>query len=238
MDERQKIKYFKQRYNDQKDHRAYTVKDASLINKGKNTFRSDKLDPDTNLPLGVGFDDVIKAKSVRGLTITQGNETYCSDLMDELIENLGYLDYRDFLACNKYLLEAKRTEVYRNKAKINFLAYAVKGLKSKRQQELAKKWHMQKGAKDFTGDMDEIKLKDLFAEDKSFEDQFEREIGFAKENDTFIRNEEEDLLEQFKGLVDLKTGEIPEEVDSDFDEVLSDDELEYLRLEYLENKNE
>lgn len=103
--------------------RKYTIKDASIRNVNLNTFRSEKLDPDTNLPLGVGFDDVIKTKNVRGLSITQGNETYCSDLMDELIENLGYLDYRDFLACNKYLLGDQR-----NKAKANFLAYAIKGL--------------------------------------------------------------------------------------------------------------
>lgn len=28
--------------------------------------------------------------------------------MDDLIKKLGYLDYRDALACNKYILEAKR----------------------------------------------------------------------------------------------------------------------------------
>jgi hypothetical protein len=29
--------------------------------------------------------------------------------MDELIEKLGYFDYRDALACNKYIIEAKRS---------------------------------------------------------------------------------------------------------------------------------
>lgn len=32
--------------------------------------------------------------------------------MDELVEKLGYLDYRDALACNKYILEAKRHKDY------------------------------------------------------------------------------------------------------------------------------
>jgi len=27
--------------------------------------------------------------------------------MDELVEKLGYLDYRDALACNRYIMEAK-----------------------------------------------------------------------------------------------------------------------------------
>jgi hypothetical protein len=29
--------------------------------------------------------------------------------MDALVEKLGYMDYRDALACNKYILEAKRS---------------------------------------------------------------------------------------------------------------------------------
>ena len=28
--------------------------------------------------------------------------------MDELVESLGYMDYRDALAANKYIMEAKR----------------------------------------------------------------------------------------------------------------------------------
>ena len=33
-------------------------------------------------------------------------------VMDELVEKLGYMDYRDALACNKYILEAKRSNDY------------------------------------------------------------------------------------------------------------------------------
>ena len=32
--------------------------------------------------------------------------------MDQLVEKLGYLDYRDALAANKYILEAKRNGDY------------------------------------------------------------------------------------------------------------------------------
>ena len=32
--------------------------------------------------------------------------------MDELITKLGYMDYRDALACNKYILETKRSGDY------------------------------------------------------------------------------------------------------------------------------
>lgn len=32
--------------------------------------------------------------------------------MDELVLKLGYMDYRDALACNKYIIEAKRSGDY------------------------------------------------------------------------------------------------------------------------------
>ena len=32
--------------------------------------------------------------------------------MDELVEKLGYMDYRDALACNRYIIEAKRSKDY------------------------------------------------------------------------------------------------------------------------------
>ena len=31
-----------------------------------------------------------------------------NQVMDDLVNKLGYMDYRDALACNKYLIEAKR----------------------------------------------------------------------------------------------------------------------------------
>jgi hypothetical protein len=33
--------------------------------------------------------------------------------MDDLVEKLGYLDYRDCLAVNKYILDAKSSGDYR-----------------------------------------------------------------------------------------------------------------------------
>lgn len=33
-------------------------------------------------------------------------------VMDQLIQQLGYMDFRDALACNKYILEAKRSQDY------------------------------------------------------------------------------------------------------------------------------
>lgn len=33
-------------------------------------------------------------------------------IMDLVVEKLGYMDYRDALVCNKYILEAKRSKDY------------------------------------------------------------------------------------------------------------------------------
>jgi hypothetical protein len=60
------------------------------------------------LPFGVGHDKVIKRK-----TDMINKQKYLNNrVMDDLIEKLGYMDYRDALACNKYILDAKRNGDY------------------------------------------------------------------------------------------------------------------------------
>lgn len=56
------------------------------------------------MPYGVGFDNEIKAR-IEEIDVQkiQNNK-----IMDELIQKIGYLDYRDALACNKYIIEAKK----------------------------------------------------------------------------------------------------------------------------------
>lgn len=44
--------------------------------------------------------------------------------MDELIEKLGYMDYRDALACNRYIIEAKRSGDYHQNVRGGILEYA------------------------------------------------------------------------------------------------------------------
>lgn len=45
--------------------------------------------------------------------------------MDNLVEKLGFLDYRDALAANKYILEAKRHGDYHQQARAKTLALAL-----------------------------------------------------------------------------------------------------------------
>lgn len=45
--------------------------------------------------------------------------------MDEIVEKLGYMDYRDALACNKYIIEAKRHGDYHQQARSKVLSVAM-----------------------------------------------------------------------------------------------------------------
>ncbi len=61
-----------------------------------------------NLPVGTDMDFVIKAKAEEIDNLKLNNNAK----MEELVEKLGYMDYRDALACNKYIIEAKKSGDY------------------------------------------------------------------------------------------------------------------------------
>ena len=61
-------------------------------------------DDQFKLPYGVGFDAIIKKRT----DMIDKQKFLNNQVMDELVNKLGYMDYRDALACNKYLIEAKR----------------------------------------------------------------------------------------------------------------------------------
>jgi hypothetical protein len=61
-------------------------------------------DDEFKLPYGLGFDTVIKKKT----DLVDKQKFYNNRVMDELVAKLGYMDYRDALACNKYIIEAKK----------------------------------------------------------------------------------------------------------------------------------
>ena len=49
-------------------------------------------------------------------------------VMDELVEQLGYMDYRDALACNKYIIETKFHNDYHQQARAKILGVAMSRL--------------------------------------------------------------------------------------------------------------
>ena len=78
------------------------------------------LDDQYNLPIGTEFDYILKSKQREN-----DNKKQLNDMkMDELVAKLGYMDYRDALACNKYIIEAKRSGEYHQVARARILEVA------------------------------------------------------------------------------------------------------------------
>lgn len=73
-----------------------------------------------NLAVGTGYDFVIKKKAEE-IDSQKKENNY---MMDELVEKLGYMDYRDALACNKYIIEAKKSGDYHQVARARILTIA------------------------------------------------------------------------------------------------------------------
>ena len=58
--------------------------------------------------------------------------------MDELVEKLGYLDYRDALAANKYILESKKHGDYHQQARARTLSLAMSRMSRLKREQLDK----------------------------------------------------------------------------------------------------
>jgi len=80
---------------------------------GRLVYEQVEYDDTYKLPYGFGYDDYIKKKT----DLINKQKTWNNKVMDELVEKLGYMDYRDALACNKYILEMKRQGNYHQQAR-------------------------------------------------------------------------------------------------------------------------
>ena len=104
------------------EEKSYDEKLVDVLKDQKSeTGQSIKIEEEFNLPYGFGFDDIIKEK----VDLINNKKFQNNRLMDELVERLGYLDYRDALAANKYILEAKRHGDYHQKARARTLSLAL-----------------------------------------------------------------------------------------------------------------
>lgn len=59
-----------------------------------------------------------------------------NQLMDDLVQQLGYMDYRDALAMNKYILEAKRHGDYHQQARARTLTLALNRMNRLKREEI------------------------------------------------------------------------------------------------------
>jgi hypothetical protein len=92
-------------------------------------------DEESSLPYGLGFDKFIKKKT----DLIESQKFQNNRIMDLVVEKLGYMDYRDALVCNKYILEAKRSKDYHQVARAKVLQHAFQQYNSQRREEIEAK---------------------------------------------------------------------------------------------------
>ena len=113
-------------------------KDASEELSGRKTRSKEsnvdlpEVDDQTNLPVGTEFDFIIKRKAEE----IDSQKLHNNQKMDELVTKLGYMDYRDALACNKYIIEAKRSGDYHQSARGRVLEVAFGRMTKEKQAKI------------------------------------------------------------------------------------------------------
>lgn len=142
--------------------------ETEKIIKGNAGMTSQFMDDDTGLLYNVGFDSFIhKINKDKQEILSQDNK------IDLLVNKLGYMDLRDFLALNRYILEAKSHSDALVQAKAKYLEEAVNSLTKKKREEVRNKFSMIETRQDIdaAGKTDEkvdfllnnyAEIKDLF----------------------------------------------------------------------------
>jgi len=87
-----------------KEGAAMSASDPTLIKEKGVWVDAFEYDDQFKLPYGIGYDAIIKKRA----DMVDKQKFWNNKVMDELVNKLGYMDYRDALACNKYILEVKR----------------------------------------------------------------------------------------------------------------------------------
>jgi hypothetical protein len=77
------------------------------------------------------------------------------------VQKLGYIDYRDALACNKYVLETKRHNDYHQMARSKILSHAMQKYNQQKKKHIESMVSAQAG----TASHDEDRLKVIMNED-------------------------------------------------------------------------
>lgn len=135
----------RQRELEERANRHISLAKASLKAKNNKKFFPSKslktedlgldyevsIDKDTNLVYGLGFDNLI----TNNLSSQKSSE---DRQLQYLINKLGYVDFRDFVALNKYVLEAKNHDDLVNQTKSRFLQMALQKVNQNQKEELKK----------------------------------------------------------------------------------------------------
>lgn len=131
-------------------------------------------DDQFKLPYGVGYDTIIKKRA----DMVDKQKFWNNRVMDELVSKLGYMDYRDALACNKYIMETKRHGDYHQQARAKILSVAMAKYNSQKRQDVESK--AAATIQQLSGDRDEAKLKVIMDEDPEMARLYREAYGDIK----------------------------------------------------------
>ena len=118
------------------------------------------MDQELHLPFGYGFDEIIKEKN----ELISSKKFHNNKVMDDIVEKLGYIDYRDALAANKFILEAKKHGSVHQQARAKTLSLAMSRLNAIKQSEIERA-AADKIKSDPKLDRDQVKLDMIMNED-------------------------------------------------------------------------
>lgn len=173
--------------------------DASAIKEQGVWVERFEYDDQFKLPYGIGYDHIIKKR-----TDMVDKQKYLNNrVMDELVTKLGYMDYRDALAANKYILEVKRHGDYHQQARAKILSVAMAKYNILRKQEVegkAAQVATQQGL-----DKDEAKLKVILDEDQDMSKLYREAYGDIKAEKEAEYNEAQRIHDKYAYLYDRKT---------------------------------
>jgi hypothetical protein len=145
-------------------------------------------DESTGLLYGLGYDHIISEK-IRNMGVQDTNKH-----LNELVEKLGYLDLRDFIAINKFILQGRNHEENVNQAKAKLLQTAVQKMTELKNTDVINAF------KKIDADFDknqggDIKLDYLF---NNFEDSKKLFYKYYYDIKEFKNMEEQKVLDEFE----------------------------------------
>lgn len=151
-----------------KERETATKKELALKRQRGVVVPDYEIDDQFQLPYGLGFDHIIKKKA----ELIDGQKQSNNLVMDQLINELGYMDYRDALACNKYIIEAKRSGDYHQMARGRVLESALSSLDKRKRAEIERNATKEAaaftpGSEEWKQAGDNYKLNTLMREDPS-----------------------------------------------------------------------
>ena len=158
-----------------------------------------EFDDQFKLPYGVGFDNIIKKKA----DMIDKQKFWNNRVMDELVSKLGYMDYRDALAVNKYILEAKRHGDYHQQARAKILSVAMSKYNSQKRIDIEQRSSAQAQGQGI--EKDEAKLRLIMNEDSEMSRLYREAYGDIKADKEHDYDESVRIDEKYSYLFDKQS---------------------------------